>query len=114
MNKFKTFCEKYGFVEDVDKIQLNHIFSKKCFKILHVDLYSDNPYMLFSRIIEKNVFVSLKDGRIVIKKKDKHNTSLIDILLDNIEHCIIKQYNDSQYELIFTIHNLWYKLLVII
>lgn len=114
MNKLKTFCEKYGFIEDVDNIQLKHIFSKKCFKKLHVDLYSDSPYMLFSRIIEKNVLVSLEDGRIVIKKKDRHNTSIIDILLNSIKHCIIKQYNDTQYEVIFTIHNLWYKLLVII
>lgn len=114
MNKFKTFCDKYGFVEDVDKIQLNHIFSKKCFKTLHVDLYFDSPHMLLSRIIEKNVLVSFKDGRIVIKKKDRHNTSIIDILVDNIEHCIIKQYNDSQYEVVFTIHNIWYKFLVII
>ena len=114
MNKFKTFCEKYGFVEDVDKMQLNHIFGKKCFKILHVDLYSDSPYMLFSRILEKNVLVDLEDGRIIIKKKDKHNTSIIDILFNNIEHCVVKQYNDSQYEVIFAIHNLCYKLLIVI
>lgn len=114
MNKFQTYCEKYGFVSDKTKVEFERIISNHNFKTLHIEIYSDNPYMLFLRSIEKNVMVTLEDNRVIVRKNDKHKTTITDILFDSIDGCIVKQYSDSHYEIIFTIHNLCYKLLVII
>ena len=114
MDKFENYCEKYGFVSDDTKIEFKRILNHNRFKTLHIEAYTLNPYMLLLRAIEKNISVGIEDGRIIIRKKDKYNTSIVDILFDRIANCIIKKYNDMQYEIIFAIHNIYYKLLIVI
>lgn len=114
MDKFENYCEKYGFVADNAKDEFKQIINHNRFKMLRIDIYMINPYMLFLRGIEKNVSVAFENGRVIIRKKDKNNTSIVDILFDKISNCIIKKYSDMQYEMIFTIHNIYYKLLVVI
>jgi hypothetical protein len=112
MNKFETYCDKYGFVTDKTIAIFKRIFGNNKFKTFHIEAYSLNPYMLFSRIVEKNVVVVIKDGRFIVQKKDRYNTNIVDIRLEYIDDCIVKQHNDLLYEIIFAIYNTYYKLLV--
>ena len=112
MEKFENYCKKYGFVSDDTKIEFKRIINHNRFKTLHIETYTLEPYMLLLRTIEKNVSIAIKDGRIIIRKMDKYNTGIADILFDRITDCIIKKYNDIQYEIIFAVHNIYYKLFV--
>ena len=114
MDKLETFCEKYGFITDDKKAGFKCIFSNNSFKTLHMDMYTLDPYMLFMRSIENNPMVAIENDRIIIRKKDKYKTHIMDILFDHIDNCIIKEYSNVQYEIIFAIHNVYCKLLIII
>ena len=114
MDKLDAFCEKYGFVMDNEKVEFKRIFSNNRFKTLHMDMYSLDPYMLFMRSIENNVTVIFENDRIIICKKDRHKTHIMNILFECVDNCIIKKYSDSQYEIIFAINNVSYKMLVVI
>lgn len=114
MNKLENYCEKYGFIYDNTKTDFKNIINHNVFKTLCIETYTLNPYMLLLRTIEKNVLAEIKDGRIMIRKRDKHKTSIADIVFDQIANCIVKKYNDIQYEIVFVIHNIYYKLLVVI
>lgn len=41
---------------------------------IHMDIYIENPYMLLSRLAEKKVSGSIKDGRIIFYKNDRKHT----------------------------------------
>ena len=112
MENFENYCKKYGFVSDDTKIEFKHILNHNRFKTLRIEAYTLDPYMLLLRTIERNVSIVIEDGRIIIRKMDKYNTSIADILFDRIADCIIKKYNDTQYEIIFAVHNIYYKLLI--
>lgn len=102
--------EKYGFVADKNKVELNHVLNNGVFSKVHIDLYISSPYMLLSRIVDKDVESSIENNRTIIKRKDK--TVLIDILLECIDECFVKKYSDILYSFVFKIHNICYKLLV--
>ena len=112
MNKFETYCNKYSFVADKTKATFSRIFGDNKFKTFHIEAYSINPYILFSRIVEKNVNTVINDGRFTAQKNDKYNTNIVDIPLEYIDDCIIKQHNDLLYEIIFAIYNTYYKILI--
>ena len=113
MDKFVNYCEKYNFISDDNKIELQRILNRNMFKILHIETYTLNPYMLLLRANEKNVASVIENGEIFIHKKDKYKTSIANIILDKITNCIVKRCNDMQYEIVFAIHNIYYKLLVV-
>lgn len=114
MEKNQNFYETYGFVNDNNKELLSKIFNNEKVKEVHIDTYIDEPYILFSRVIEKNVSMNKKDNRITIRKNDRNKTMIVNIFFDEIKDCAIKQYSNNQYELLFNVRNICYKMLVII
>lgn len=106
--------ERYGFVIDDNKSKFNEKFDsafngKKLNKI-HIDLYTDKPYMLLSRAREENIKVSLKDGRIFLQCKD--GTVIMDVLIDSVCKYAMKK-NKRYYQFILAIHGIWYKIVVV-
>lgn len=108
MERFKM----YGFSEDKDRICLNEVFENNIFSSAHIDVFVNDEYMLLSRNAEKNVTSKIEDGRMMLAKKD--DTVIVDILLSNIDSCMVKRYGDVLYEFVFKVHNVFYKSLVAI
>lgn len=106
--------KEYGFITDEYLFGFSDIFNDKNIKEIHIDIYSNEPYILFARAIEKNVASGLQDDRFVLRKKDGNRTVLTDIPLDNIENCMIKRYSDLHYQVVFMVQGICYKVLVII
>ena len=77
---------KYGFVADENKNKLGCIFDSEMLSKVHIDLYTSNPYMLLSRIVEKNVDSIVENGRLILKKNDQ---VLINILIEHINDCFV-------------------------
>ena len=100
---------------DIDKKILNQICNcKSVVKEIHIDIYTEKPYILFARIIEKKVTILNSDNRIIFYKKDRYKTIILNLLFNEIENCFVKKYSDKQYAVLFTIHNISYKILIII
>lgn len=115
MKNFENCCEKYGFMSDSNKKKLCDIFNNLKFQAVHIDVYLDEPqHILFLRTIEKDVSVESNKDRLVLRKKDCHKTVLMNIPKTEIINCMIKQCTDSQYEIVFRVKYVWYKLLIII
>lgn len=107
MDKFK----RYGFIADEDRSKLNDMFSKGKFKEIHMDTYMNDPYILFSRVKESSVKSIVENNRVILRRKD--GIAIMDIVFDSIENCAIKQYAPSHYQILFEIHNISYKLLIV-
>ena len=110
---------RVGFITDKNNSQLKNIFedSKKIKKI-HIDIYSENPlefstsFMLLLRMSEKNVTV-LNDGhRLILKRNDKFETYLVNILLSKITECFCK-ITENYSEFIINIQNIYYRITVL-
>lgn len=104
--------KKYGFTSDREMILFDQVFRSRMFKSVSVDVYRDNPYMLYSRMRVLNVIPYLSDGRLVIKKKAKEDTTLLNIVVDRIENCMCKNYNGIGYEFVFKFGDTYCKVLV--
>lgn len=87
-------------------------FKNNKIKELHMDTYINEPYMLLSRVIDKNASYSLQDNRVILRKKD--NTVLMNIPLDNIQNYTAREFADSHYQVLFNIHNVQYKVVAVV
>lgn len=114
LKRFKSYCEKYGFTTDKDLLELNNIFKHNHFTKLHIDIYTENPYMLLSRMAENNVDSVIENDRIIIRKGDRNKTSIVNILKDNIDCCIVKRYDNTRYEIIVSMCGIYYKIFAIL
>lgn len=81
---------------------------------IHMDIYVESPYMLLSRISEKKISGKIEDKRIIFHKNDRAHTFLFNVLQSEIVNCLFKKYSDAQFEFVFQVHNVTYKLLVVI
>jgi hypothetical protein len=102
------------FENDCNREIFGKIFgNSKKIKEIHIDTYVDKPFMLLARMDEKNVMV-FTGNRITIHKNDRYKTIILNILLEEISDCMFKKYTDNQYEILFNVRNICYKILVII
>lgn len=91
--------------------ELSELKDKK-FKEIRMDTYLNEPYMLLSRVIDRNVRCSLQGGRIIFRKND--DTVIMNIPLDNTKNCKTRRFSNSYYQVLFNIHNIQYKVLAMI
>ena len=111
---------KFGLVRDENNFQLSEVFKNNLkLKEIHIDIYPENPliassepFMLLLRTIEKNVFVSNDNDRLVFMRDDGYQTYFINILFSKITECYYKHFNNS-YEFILSIQNIWYRITVL-
>lgn len=109
----------FGFIKDENNLKLKELLKKNVkLKELHVDVYPDNPlkatqspFMLLLRIIEKNVMIESNDDRVILKKHDRYETCLSNILFSKIKECFFK-ISDACSEFVVNVQNIYYRIIV--
>lgn len=107
MNRFI----EYGFDYDEYLTKIYDILNNKNIKELHMDVYHEEPYMLFARVVDRNVSSVIEDGMMCMRKKDM--CVFLNIVLNDIDMCMVKRYSDSHHQVIFSIYGVMYKMLII-
>lgn len=118
MNIFdRDFLINHGFQEDTDKKILSELFTKhNKFKEVNISINLTEPFMLLARSKEKNVSVeinSVQENRLILKRKrgrEKFNTVIMNVLLDEINNCLVKDYGNGLYEFLFGVRDFRYSL----
>ena len=110
---------KFGFAKDESCLQLKNIFQNNSkLKEVYVDVYPYNPmlssedFILLLRMHDSNVVVSNDDNRLILKKCDKYETYIMNILLSCISECYIKC-SEVYCELILNVQNIYYKITIL-
>lgn len=97
---------KLGFSQDNHTVSYcNGVIAK-----MHLDLYADNEYTLFGRVIADNVKYVKKDGRIILY--NRYGDVILDAALQNISNGMMKSYSDTCREYIFTIKGIKYRMVI--
>ena len=108
----KEFYFKHGFVEDTDKKMLFKIIANhKRFKEVNMTVSVEEPNMILARVNEGNVIVgvnSIQDKRLILEKNNKSKTVILNILLDEITDCLVKEHCNKLYELQFLVRGFRY------
>lgn len=110
----REFLINHGFQEDADKKVLSEIFTKNTkFKEVNISVNLTEPAMLLARSKEKNVIVdinSVQENRLILKKSGRCSTIIMNILLDEINNCLVKDYGNGLFEFEFEVRNFRYSL----
>ncbi|MBD5136120.1 MAG: hypothetical protein HDT39_09215 [Lachnospiraceae bacterium] len=113
----RNFLLNHGFQEDTDKKVLSELFTKyNKFKEVNISVNLTEPCMLLARSKEKNVTVevnSIQDNRLILKRKrsrEKFDTVIMNIPLDEINDCLVKDYGNGLFEFEFEVCNFRYSL----
>lgn len=116
MNTFnKEFLINHGFTEDTDKEVLSKLFTKhNKFKEINISVNLTEHSMLLARSKEKNVAVevnSVQENRLILKKNSgRCSTVIMNILLDEINNCLVKDYGNGLFEFEFEVRDFRYSL----
>lgn len=81
-------------------------------KEIHLDTYMNEPYMLLSRVIDKNVSYYYRNDRIVLRNKD--DAVIMNVPLKEIERHSMNKINETHYQVLFNICDVQYKVLAVI
>lgn len=111
----KNFLINHGFQEDTDKKVLSGLFTKNTkFKEINISVNLTEPAMLLARSKEKNVTVevnSVQENRLILKKNSgRCSTVIVNILLDEIHNCLVKDYGNGLFEFEFEVRDFRYSL----
>lgn len=115
----RNFLINHGFTEDTDKKVLSELFTRhKKFKEINISVELTRPFMLLARSKEKNVTVevnSIQDNRLILKKNSgRCSTVIMNILLDEINDCLIKDYGNGLVEHLFEMNGFSYSLNILV
>lgn len=110
---------KFGFTMDENNSQLKKIFQNNLkLKEVHIDIYPDNPmltssdFVLLLRTHDNNVVVLNDDNRLVLKRCDKYETHIMNILFSGVSECYIKA-AETYHEIILNVQNIYYKITIL-
>ena len=113
----RNFLLNHGFTEDTDKKVLSELFTKhNKFKEVNISVNLTEHSMLLARSREKNVTVelnSIQDNRLILKRKqsrEKFDTVIMNVLLDEINNCLVKDYGNGLFEFDFEVRDFGYSL----
>ena len=111
----KDFLINHGFREDADKKALSELFTKhNKFREVNISVNLTEPCMLLARSKEKNVIVevnSIQENRLILKKNSgRCSTVIVNILLDEIHNCLVKDYGNGLFEFEFEVKDFRYSL----
>ena len=111
---------KFGLIKDENNFQLKEVLKNNLkLREIHIDIYLENPlvsssapFMLLSRIIEKNALVSNDEDRLILMRDDGYDTYFVNVLFSKIAECYYKTSQDF-FEFILNIQNIWYRITVL-
>ena len=113
----RNFLLNHGFKEDTDKKVLTKLFTNnKKFKEVNISVDLTRPAMLLARSKEKNVTVEvncIQDNRLILKRKrsrEKFDTVIMNVLLDEINGCLVEDYGNGLYDFEFEVRDFRYSL----
>ncbi len=111
----RDFLINHGFIEDTDKKVLSGLFTNnKKFKEVNISVNLTEPFMLLARSKEKNVRVevnSVQKNRLILKKNSgRCDTIIMNVLLDEINDCLVKDYGNGLLEFEFEVRDFRYSL----
>lgn len=111
----RDFLLNHGFKEDTDKKVLSELFTKhNKFKEVNISVNLTEPCMLLARSREKNVTVevnSIQENRLILKKNSgRCSTVIMNILMDEINNCLVKDYGNGLFEFEFEVRDFRYSL----
>ena len=111
----RDFLINHGFKEDTDKKVLSELFTKHSkLRKLDVSVNLTEHSMLLARSREKNVTVELnciQENRLILKKNNgRCSTVIMNILMDEINNCLVKDYGNRLFEFEFEVRDLRYSL----
>jgi len=113
----RDFLINHGFQEDTDKKVLSKLFTNYTrFKEVNISVNLTEPFMLLAHSKENNVTVEIdfiQDKRLILKNKrsrEKFDTIIMDILLDEINNCLVKDYGNRLFQFEFEVRDFRYSL----
>ena len=111
----RDFLINHGFKDDTDKKVLSELFTKHSkLRELDVSVNLTEHSMLLARSREKNVTVELnciQENRLILKKNNgRCSTVIMNILMDEINNCLVKDYGNRLFEFEFEVRDLRYSL----
>ena len=111
----RDFLINHGFKDDTDKKVLSELFTKHSkSRKLDVSVNLTEHSMLLARSREKNVTVELnciQENRLILKKNNgRCSTVIMNILMDEINNCLVKDYGNGLFEFEFEVRDLRYSL----
>ena len=111
----RNFLIAHGFIEDTDKKVLSKLFTNhKKFGEVIISVNLTEPCMLLARSKEKNVSVEvncIQENCLILKKNSgRCSTVIMNILLDEIEGCLVKDYGNGLLEFEFEVRDFRYSL----
>lgn len=114
----RDFLLKHGFEEDTDKKVLSELFTKHSkLREVNISVNLTEPCMLLARSKEKNVTVevnSIQENRLILKKNSgRCSTVIVNILLDEINNCLVKDYGNGLFEFEFEVRDFRYSLHIV-
>ena len=115
----RDFLINHGFKEDTDKKVLSELFTKyKKFKKVNISVNLTEASMLLARNEEKNVTVessSVQYNNLILKKNNgRCSTVIMNVLLDEINGCLVKKYNNGLFEFEFEVRDFRYSLHILV
>ena len=100
-------------------MQLKKTFKNdKKIKEIHIDTYPNNPleasipFKLLLRTIEENVTVLNDGNRLALQMNDRFGTYIMNILLSDINECLVETVDEHYFEFILNIQNIYYRITV--
>ena len=113
----RDFLINHGFKEDTDKKVLSGLFTNnKKFKEVNISVNLTEASMLLACNEEKNVTVessSVQYNRLILKKNNgRCSTVIMNVLLDEINGCLVKKYNNGLFE--FEVRDFRYSLHILV
>lgn len=75
---------------------------------VHIDLYSNGVYNLYSRIVGQDIKYLKEEGRLILF--NKNDEIIMDIIVNNITNPMMKSYGDTCSEIVFSINYMKYRM----
>lgn len=124
-NEFNTnkkslshYCDLYGYMDNEESaIVLSNKLSELKYnklKELHIDMYAEEPYMLFLKTDVKNAEIIPDEHRVIIKNGSANKSTIMNIIKEDIDECVYKRYDSNRHEIVFTLNGILYKMFVLL
>lgn len=90
------------------------VFKNTVLKRIDIEIYLENPFVLLAKTLNKNLLSEYKHDKLVISNGNRHKTRIACIPLQEIKEYEFKQYAENEFEIVFVVQNIVYKVYAVI